>query len=238
MTEPKSRTIAKQLASGAVLGMSLGVAVFVLETLLILRAGIAGVNIEVQGTLAALMSVVKPQLPILLARIAFSYVVAGLVLGVAGAALASALPLAGRSRRAASAIEIFALAGFLIWDRAIARPALLDDLPAARLWIVGLLDHGHPWQPRLAASLWIAAHLVVAFRRFGFGRLAPRAVGIVAAMGLCTASVSRSVGFAHHPLVVLIGVDAFRADRLNALGGSKVIAPNLEAFLANASLEL
>ena len=236
MTDSKSRIIAKQFGSSALVGLSLGAAVFVLETLLIFRAGVAGVNIEVQGTLAALMSVVKPHLPLLLARIAISYAVAGLVLGAAGAALVSALPLAGGARRAALAIEIFALAAFLIWDRAIERPALLDDLPAARLWLVWLLDRGHPWQPRLAALLWIAAHLVVAFHRWGLERLAPRALATLAAMVLCTASVSGSVGPAHHSLVVLIGVDAFRADRVTALGASKVVAPNLEAFLANATL--
>src|SRR5262252_5102772 len=236
MIDSKSRIIAKRFGSGALVGMFLSLAVFALETLLILRGGVAGVNIEVQGTLAALMSVVKPQLPLLFARIAISYAVAGLVLGAAGTALVSALPVAGVARRAALGIEIFALAAFLIWDRAIARPALLDDLPAARLWLPWLLDHGHPWQPRLAALLWIAAHLVVALHGWGRERPAPRVPATLAAMVLCTASVSGSARSTHHPLVVLIGVDAFRADRVTALGASKVVAPNLEEFLANATL--
>lgn len=236
MNQPRSRAIAKQFASSALVGMSLGIAVFALETALILRAGIAGVNIEVEGTLAALFSIVKPQLPLLFARIAVSYAVAGLILGLAGAALASALAISGPVRHAAAAIEIFALATFLIWDSAIARPALLDDLPAARPWLASVLDHGHPWQPRLAALLWIAAHLVIALRRWELRRFAPRALQAIASMALCTASVSGAARSAHHPLVVLIGVDAFRADRLTTLGGPKVVAPNIEAFLGNATL--
>src|SRR5262249_47791001 len=158
------------------------------------------------------------------------------VLGLAGAALVSALPLSGGARRAALAIEIFALAALLAWDRAIARPALLDDLPAVRPWLAFLVDHGHPWQPRLVASLWIAVHLVVGLRRWEVGPLAPRALQAVAVMALCTASVSGSGRSAHHPLVLLIGIDAFRADRLSALGGTRVVAPHLEAFLADATL--
>ena len=235
MNEPRSRTIAKQFASSALLGMGLGIGIFGLETVLIFRAGIAGVNIEVEGTLAALFSVVKPQLPLLFARVAVSYAVAGLILGLAGAALASVLPVGGLARHAAVTVEIAAMAMFLTWDRTVARPALLDDLPAARRWLASVLDHGHPWQPRFAALLWIAAHLVMALRRWEVGRFAPRALRAIVAIVLCTASVSGSRS-ADHPLVVLIGVDAFRPDRLTALGSPKVVAPNIEAFLSSATL--
>ncbi|NTX58553.1 sulfatase, partial [Myxococcus llanfairpwllgwyngyllgogerychwyrndrobwllllantysiliogogogochensis] len=67
-----------------VLGAGLGLVLFAGESWLLLRSGLVGVDIPVDGPYAALAAAVRPVLPGLLLRVAAVYLVAGMVLaGVA-----------------------------------------------------------------------------------------------------------------------------------------------------------
>ncbi|NOJ81346.1 hypothetical protein HNV28_23955, partial [Myxococcus xanthus] len=72
-------------------GAVLGVLLFAAESWLLLRSGVVGMDIPVDGPYAALMAAVRPVLPGLLLRIAAVYAVAGMVLAVAGTCLFSCL---------------------------------------------------------------------------------------------------------------------------------------------------
>src|SRR5260370_37739480 len=145
------------------MGLSCGLAIFAVESLLSFRDGAAGLGFNPKGMFAPLLSVVKPQLPSLFLRVAIAYAVAGLFLGLIAAGFASLLlPAEDPRRRAVVFGEILAFGAFLLSDCARARPALLDDLPAFRPLIAWSIDHGHPWQPRLASGFWVAIHLLVA----------------------------------------------------------------------------
>ncbi|MFP2933147.1 sulfatase, partial [Pyxidicoccus sp. 3LG] len=80
MSAPSSsgplRSLLLRLVCGAVLGLGL----FAAESWLLLRSGVVGMDIPVDGPYAALAAAVRPVLPALLLRIAAVYVVAGLVL--------------------------------------------------------------------------------------------------------------------------------------------------------------
>ncbi|RKG72716.1 sulfatase, partial [Corallococcus exercitus] len=139
---------------------------------------------------------------------------------------------------------------FWAWDRALARPALFDDLPAVRPVLAWLVDHGEPWQARAAAGAWVAVHLAVlvvrggrALRRLAVSggpevRRVERVSGAVVVgvvVVLAVALTVRRPGIAvRQPLVVLIGIDAFRPDRLGATGHG--VAPHVERFLQDATL--
>jgi arylsulfatase A-like enzyme len=214
----------------ALLGAGLGLGLFALETGRLLSAGAVGVGIDVQGPYAALMTAIRPLLPGLLVRVAVAYAVAGAVLGLGAGVLARAW---GRKALGWVVPHWLVLLTLLAWDRAIARPALFDDLPSLRPALGWLVDHGAPWHPRLAAGLWLAVHLgLMVWRARGHRRVLGAAVGAVAAVGLLSAWGSRPpVGGEKHPLVILIGVDAFRPDRLRALGGTRQVAPNLDRLV-------
>ncbi|MFP2913530.1 sulfatase, partial [Pyxidicoccus sp. 3LFB2] len=70
------RLLLWRLLSGAVLGLGL----FAAESWLLLRSGLVGVDIPVDGPYAALAAAVRPVVPTLLLRIATVYAVAGAVL--------------------------------------------------------------------------------------------------------------------------------------------------------------
>jgi arylsulfatase A-like enzyme len=230
MSGPVSPEPLRWLPRVALLGAGLGLALFALETERLLRAGAVGVGIDVQGPYAALMAAIRPLLPGLLMRVAVAYAVAGAVLGLGAAVLARAW---GREALGWVVPHWLALLVLLAWERAIARPALFDDLPALRPVLSWLVDHGEPWHPRVAAGLWLGLHLgLLAWRARGHRRALGVAVGAVAAVGLLAAWGSwPPAGGAKHPLVILIGVDAFRPDRLRALGGTREVAPNLDALV-------
>src|SRR5260370_9758055 len=98
-----------------------------------LRDGAPGLNLPVQGTFAALLSVVKPQLPLLFLRVPIAYAVAGVFLGLVPAGFASLLlPPGDRPPRPVLFGELLALCAFLLWPPAIASPPLLRDLPPVR----------------------------------------------------------------------------------------------------------
>jgi len=191
---------------------------------------------ELQGPLEALLAAARPLLPSLLFRVAVAYVIAGCVLGAAAALLASLLRVR-RRRTLAIVLELGILVALLAWDRAIARPALFDDLLGGSRLFAWLVDHGEPWHPRAAAWILLSIHAVVAWRRWGTRLLLPLGIGLLATAALAfVAAVPRSAPQARQPLIVLIGIDAFRPDRLKVHGGSGEVAPNLEAFTSDAVL--
>jgi arylsulfatase A-like enzyme len=213
----------------------LGLGLFALETWLLLRAGLVGLDIEVEGPYVALMAAVRPLVPGLLARVAVTYAGAGAVLGWGAGVLSLAWGQRGRWLVVPQWLVLLAL---LAWDRAIERPALFDDLPALRPVLAWLVDAGQPWHPRVAAALWVVLHLgVLAVRSRESRRALGLVVGTGTALGLLGAWGARpSTGGPEHPLVVLIGIDAFRPDRLQALGASGEVAPHVERFLQEATL--
>lgn len=206
------------------------------ESASIMRPGAAGIGVEVQGPLQALLRAVTPLLPGLLLRVAIVYIAGGAVLGALSALLASCLPV---SRRASSiavwAAEFAILVGLLAWDRAISRPALWDDLAMGWRVFEQVVSRGDPLQPRLALAGVLCAHAIAVAWRFG-AKLLP-ALALVAAFSAVAVAVRLPERPARqHPLVVLIGIDAFRPDRLKAYGGTGNVAPNLEAFVRDATL--
>ncbi|NOJ94996.1 sulfatase [Corallococcus sp. CA049B] len=236
-----------RLALGALLGLLL----FAGETVWLLKAGVVGVDIPLDGPYAALAAAVRPLLPGVILRVASVYAVAGGLLGLAAALLASAWTRRGGWVSLAWMVPHWmGLLLFWAWDRALARPALFDDLPAVRPVLAWLVDHGEPWQARAAAGAWVAVHLAVlawrgarGLRRFvASGGPAPlraeRAAWMVVAgvVGVLAVVVTvRRVGpSVRQPLVVLIGIDAFRPDRLGATG--RGVAPQVERFLQDATL--
>ncbi|MBN9684081.1 MULTISPECIES: sulfatase-like hydrolase/transferase [unclassified Corallococcus] len=241
------RAISGRLALGALLGLML----FGAETLWLLRAGVVGVDIPLDGPYAALAAAVRPLLPGVILRVASVYAVAGALLGLAAAVLTRAWTRRGGWRALAWMVPHWlGLLSFWAWDRALARPALFDDLPAVRPVLAWLVDHGEPWQARAAAGAWVSVHLAVlawrgarGLRRFvSSGGPAPlraeRAAWVVVAgvVGVLAVAVTvrRAGPSVRRPLVVLIGIDAFRPDRLGATGHG--VAPQVERFLQDATL--
>ncbi|MCP3101788.1 sulfatase-like hydrolase/transferase [Myxococcus sp. K15C18031901] len=235
MSESASSPLWRPLAWRMALGAGLGLGLFAAESWLLLRSGMVGVDIPVEGPYAALMAAVRPVLPGLLARVASVYVVAGMALAVAAWGLARAW---GRGGVGGTLVGWWGLAALLAWERAISRPALFDDLPAARPLLAWLVDHGEPWHPRAVAVVLLLVHAGVFLARRGTGRARLRAALVMAA-GLAVVALARvwpeSRG-TKHPLVVLIGIDAFRPDRLRSQGGSGEVAPHVERFLEDATL--
>ncbi|MCY1045522.1 sulfatase-like hydrolase/transferase [Corallococcus sp. bb12-1] len=260
------RSVASYLRAGSgrlALGSLLGLLLFAAETAWLLKAGVVGVDIPLDGPYAALAAAVRPLLPGVVLRVATVYLVAGGLLGLAASVLARAWTR--RGGWVALGVTVLHWVGLLLfwaWDRALARPALFDDLPAVRPVLAWLVDHGEPWQARSAAGAWVAVHLVglgarawLAMRRGaaptasaqapvtapgaavgrggGFGGWMVGAGGVALAMGAGVA-VRPTVKPDRKPLVVVIGIDAFRPDRLGSTG--RGVAPHVERFLQDATL--
>jgi len=116
-----------------------------------------------------------------------------------------------------------------------ARPALFDDLAVGSRAFSWVVSEAEPWQPRLALGLLVAAHGIALVRKVGKKLIVGLAA--VAALAVAGATIQRPRPPAnHHPLIVVVGLDAFRPDRLTAFGGSGRVAPNLEAFARDATL--
>ncbi len=231
-------------------GALAGFGLFLWEGAGALRAGAIGFNLDVEGPFSAVLAAVRPELIALLGRVALAYVAGGAALGLCAAVLA--LVWASGTRwtwRLAFAGELVAVAVLLAWDRAIARPALFDDVAALRGTLAFLVGFGEPWHPRAAALAWVGLHgavaAVVAARgpraRAGQWLLRTRSprfllpgAAVAGAVGIALFVHARPVP-SRAPLTVLIGIDAFCPDRLRAYGGTGAIAPNLEAFLADAT---
>jgi arylsulfatase A-like enzyme len=231
------RLISESVALGAVVGLL----AFGVETGLILQAeGMAGVKMDVQGPVAAVLHAVRPQLPGLIGRIAVVYVVAGAVFGAAAGALAWLVLPAGAPRRvrvAAVAGELLGFAFLLAWWHAVQRPALLDDLPGGAAALEWVVNAGRPWHVAAFGSAWLLAHAGAAARVHGWRRALAGAGAMAAVVGLWwLPGVPAPARSERSPLVVMVGIDAFRPDRLSAFGGAGTVAPNVEAFVREATL--
>lgn len=266
-----------QLARACGLGGLAGLATFALESALVFRSGAIGVGLETEGPFAALVSAVRPELPALLARVAAAYASGGAIVGLSAGLFAWSLGIRSRwGARIAFALELTILAGVLSWQRAVERPALFDDVPALRGVLVRAVNAGEPWHPRLALATLLAAHLGLAWSRFGGRTLLPLAalagIGVAAILSRSSppgegaifagagGGAARGTDFvpgsrdgsvtprgpaspgeratargAAPRLVLIVGIDAFRPDRLMAYGGSGKVAPNLEVFLEDAT---
>ncbi|ATB47087.1 sulfatase-like hydrolase/transferase [Corallococcus macrosporus] len=216
-------------------GAVLGVLLFAGESWLLLRSGVVGMDIPVDGPYAALMAAMRPVVPGLLLRVAAVYAVAGLALAAAGTLLARAWGRGGAGASLGQGLLLFLL---LAWDRAIARPALFDDLPAVRPLLAWLVEHGEPWHPRAVVAVWLVAHGAAWVVRSKQGRRAlwggAALAGLLGLWLLGQGVAGRDAP--RHPLVVVIGIDAFRPDRLRSQGGSGEVAPHVERLLEDATL--
>ncbi|WP_163868472.1 sulfatase-like hydrolase/transferase [Myxococcus eversor] len=237
MAEPVPPHPFRSLGWRLVLGAGLGLVLFAVESWLLLRSGLVGVDINVDGPYAALSAAVRPILPGLLLRVAAVYVVAGGVLAGVAWGLAR---IWGRSGVGATVLGWCVLALLLAWDRAIARPALFDDLPAVRPLLAWLVDHGAPWHPRAVAVGLALVHAAALLARLPTWRRRLQAgTGLLAGVVVLFVA-GRMVGGGTDdtkpPLVVLIGIDAFRPDRLRTLGGTGEVAPHVDRFVADSTL--
>ena len=234
----RTRRLSGLLLKAVGLGALLMVALFALECAGVLTQNAIGLNVDTSGPFEAFLAVIKPRVPGLLLRVAGAYAVAGGLLGVASTVLASAWTRRWRGASWVIALVEFALLVLLLaWDRAIWRPALFDDLPFVKPLLGFLVAHGEPWHPKLFAAFFGLLHLGVGYLRRGPAALRPMAMGAAAAAAVLLAwaswrGISRST---RAPLVVLIGIDAFRPDRVEHPPGAVSVAPHLEAFLADAT---
>ncbi|MBZ4415621.1 sulfatase-like hydrolase/transferase [Myxococcus sp. RHSTA-1-4] len=221
-------------------GAGLGWVLFAAESWLLLRSGMVGVDIPVDGPYAALAAAVRPVIPGLLLRVAAVYAVAGAVLAAVAGVLARAWgPGRGRGVGALAVLgQGLVLVALLAWDRAIARPALFDDLPAVRPLLAWLVEHGEPWHPRAVAGAWLVLHAGVWLMRSGTPwRRWMAGVAVAGGSALLLLGLGGlPAREARHPLVVVIGIDAFRPDRLRSQGGTGAVAPHVERFLEDATL--
>lgn len=230
----------RQLVSGAGFGAAVGLSLFALEAFWLWTGNVAGIQVEQKGPFAALFAVILELLPPLVVRVAVAYVIAGAALGVVAAVLARAWsPKGGRVHRALWAGGFFGLLAASVLGHAVERPALFDDLPRFRP-ILGLaVTTGEPWHAQvLAAGIFLSAVVALALQgRIGGRR--PVAAGTAVAglvllflVPLASPRASAKAG----PRVVVIGIDAFRPDRLTALGARRQVAPTLDAFAGEATI--
>src|SRR5438270_9088278 len=130
------------------IGAGAGLAVFAGETLLIVRSGSAVLAWDQSGVAHAALEAAKPALENLVARIAVAYAVAGGILGLLTALLAS-----GATRTRTGFVLLWtadaaALCLLLALRACIERPALFADADGPALHFI--LRHGAPWQPAAA----------------------------------------------------------------------------------------
>lgn len=204
------------------------------ETVLLFRSGAVGLKMDTSGPFAALFAAVKPAIPSLVLRIAALYLLAGAVLGIAARGIAAAV----RAKRTVlwTVCSFFALLTLFLWNAAIERPALFDDLPFARgLWAY-FAEHGTPLEPQFAALILIVGVVIAAVRARGKRAVKAAAIATAGALSAGFVLAAHAPGESRHPLVVVIGIDAFRPDRLAANGSHKGVAPNLDAFVQDAVL--
>ncbi|HZH02683.1 MAG TPA: sulfatase-like hydrolase/transferase [Myxococcaceae bacterium] len=242
MTPPLRRT-QHRWAAASVAGAAVGLAAFAAESLLAVRSGAAGLAIQTDGPFAALWAAVRPLLPGLLLKVAGAYAAAGVLGGVVAWALAGAWGVQKRSCFwLLWAAELTALTAALAWHRAVTRPALFDDLAWCRSALEWLTRHGEPWHSVAFVLVGLLAHAAALLyrwrgqrgaRSWGWWLGMPAALAGVAAAGWTFARLDRPG--AGHPLVVLVGIDAFRPDRLRAYGSSRTVAPHVESFLRDAT---
>ncbi|HEX9507799.1 MAG TPA: sulfatase, partial [Myxococcales bacterium] len=220
----------RRMGLGGAAGALVGLGLFLVESLMAMRAGAIGLKLDLAGSLEPLMQAAKPQLPGLLVRVAIAYCLWGIVFGAVSAALASAFPIRGRRFWLLAGAEFALLSLLLTVHRAISRPALVDDLPMLRGCLEWLVNHAEPWHPAVAAAFWLILHAVLALRRLESRWVAWGALLAASATAWGLLLSRNPSSESRHPLVIVLGVDAMRPDRLGAYGGRANIAPNLETF--------
>lgn len=211
-------------------GAAAGLAAFAVETAIIVRYGQAILDFDASGTARAAVAAARPALENLLLRIAAAYCVAGAAAGLATGALAAHAARTRAGFRILWAADAVALCALSAWAACIERPALFEDVEALGSLPRWVISHGHPWQPALAAALIFALHLARSQRP---ARLALGLVSVCFMLVPLQLVHPKSSG-TQAPLVVLIGLDAFRPDRIEGEALRRHLAPNLEAFLRDA----
>jgi hypothetical protein len=211
-------------AAGAVAGL----AIFAVESALILRSTRGIVDWDATGTARDALLAAKPALAGILVRVALACSAAGALLSLAAAALAAQAARTRRGFRLLWAADAVALCALIAWLACVRRPALFDDVDALRPLVRFVMAHGEPWHAAAALLALFAVHLVRSQRP---GRtLTCAAAGTAGFLAIGAAAPPPPPPRAF-PLVVLIGLDAFRPDRVE---GDRHVAPNLEAFLRDA----
>lgn len=211
------------LAKGLALGAASGLLLFAVEGAAV-RSGAAGLNLDVEGPFAAVIAAVRPLLPGLLMRIALTCALGGAVLGLGAGALAWVT----RPQRLLPVVaaELVLLWGLLAWVHAIWRPALFDDVPPLRSLLAPLVRGGEPWHVAVAGGLLLLVHVRIAARAPRRWQRLAGVAGVSVLLG-----VTPPPAPARGPLLLLVGIDAFRPDRLG-----RGVAPNLDAFVGDATL--
>jgi arylsulfatase A-like enzyme len=235
-----AKPVLKLLLLGAIWGAGVGLGFFALESYWVWTGNAAGLNIDQSGPFAALFAAIRKLLPPVLLRVLVAYLLSGAVVGLVAAAIARAWSSAtGWRHRAYWGLAVLALLAIRITSHVVARPALFDDLPRFRPVLEWAVARGEPWHAQLAAAVLAASALVPLIRRLRIRKMSLAPLGVASAMVLLVVLLTG----ARHPApaekarrVVIIGIDAFRPDRLEALGGKRAVAPTLEAFAKEATL--
>lgn len=227
----------KRLLQGAAVGAAVALALFAVEAASVMSTGAIGVNIDTSGPFAAVFAAIKPLLPSLIARVVLIYATGGALLGAAAALLSGAVETP-RERRLLFVADLAALWVLLAWRTAVLRPALFDDVGFLRRPLTWLSIHGQPGHPLIALTALLLWHAWMARTRLVTWRPSWVVTGslIAGALAYEAFSVAPEQPEKHPPLVVLIGIDAFRPDRLEAYGGKAHVAPHLDAFAKDAVL--
>jgi arylsulfatase A-like enzyme len=235
-----AKPFAKQLLWGALFGAAAGLCFFGLETFWLWTHDAVGLNLDQAGPFAALFAVIRTLLPPVIVRVFLAYLLCGAGLGLVAAAVARAWsPAEGRRHRALWSVALLGLFAARVLGHAVERPALFDDLPRFRPLLEWAVRAGEPWHAQLALGAIAASALAAVARRARWRPLPVATLGASAAM--LAAIVLFSAARPHPtavkaPRVVLLGIDAFRPDRLAALGGQRRVAPNLDAFAREATV--
>ncbi len=223
-------TAGKSLLLSASLGAAAGLAVFGIETVLVLRSGDAMIAFDRSGVAAAGVAAARPALENLLLRVAVAYAAAGAVLGAASGAFAGDVARRRRGFWTLCLLDAAAICAIAAWAACIERPGLFEDVEWLHPVVGWITRRAEPWQPALAAATLFAVHLARSRRRLrtALGGAAAFAVALLPKI-----PVPGSQG-RHAPLVVLVGIDAFRPDRIEGQALQRHLAPNLERFLRGA----
>lgn len=221
---------------------------FVLESVLLLRTGAVGLKVETSGPFAALLNAVRPLLPGLLTRVALLYTFWGAFVFV-GARAAVAFMRIERGRGLWTAALGAGAVVLVIWHAAIERPALFDDLPWPKPIWAWLAERGELLHPLVVALVVTGIVVAISVRRragvlvraIGMRRRGVRGLrpaGVAVAASACVFLLVRwhPPQRSPHPLVVVIGVDAFRPDRLAVNGAVRGLSPNMDALVADSVL--
>jgi arylsulfatase A-like enzyme len=212
-------------------GAAAGLALFAVETVFVLRSGQAVLDFDGSGAAHAAVTAAKPALVHLLLRTAIAYCVAGAAIALGTGALAHDAARTRTGFRLLWAADAAVLCALCAWAACIERPALFEDVDAVRPLLGWILRHGEPWQPAVAAALIFAAHLPRSRRP---ARALLRGSISVCVMLVPLAPAHLKAPAPPGPLVVLVGIDAFRPDRIEGESRDRHLAPNLERFLQDA----